>query len=64
MTHKAHNKIAAGLHEAIGYTQGWNAAIQKVAEIVQSGAGMADLIPDTILEDQADMIRRLRIGDH
>lgn len=31
MSAKAANKIADGLHEAVGYARGWNAGLEKAA---------------------------------
>ncbi len=43
-------------HDTI-YLRGWNEGIEHAAEFVESGAGMADLIDQDDLDQQAKMIR-------
>lgn len=44
MTRRRH-KIVDGLNQAIGYTQGWNAAIDAAAKLAQN-ARNADIFKD------------------
>jgi hypothetical protein len=56
MTKAAFDKIAAGLHEAIGYARGWNAAIEAAARKVhvEAEACICDIVPrDEIGEREA-----------
>jgi hypothetical protein len=56
MTKQAFDKIAAGLHEAIGYARGWNAAIEAAARKVhvEAEACIRDIVPrDEVGEREA-----------
>lgn len=48
----------ADTHDAT-YLRGWNEGVERVAELIESGAGMADLIDQDDLDEQAKMIRAL-----
>ncbi len=47
------------LNDKIIYARGWNDAIEACAKLIESGAGMADLIDQEELDQQAKYIRAL-----